>query len=194
MTVRELMAKVRDKLQDVDGVYWSESELVDLFNECKRYLSSERQESPTRTNLALVDNTYSYSLDGVLRYISIVDSNGTDRPLYPDDGSGDGITNAVIIRDYNDIYVNNPLTGVTLTIKHLAFPSEDNLNDVIRSGDEESYRYFILSKAYEKDTDMENFQKAQYFWGMFLEAMKYSKKNSNINYIDEINTTKAYFY
>ena len=38
MTVRELLAKVRDKLQDTDSTYWSDSELVDLYGECQRYL------------------------------------------------------------------------------------------------------------------------------------------------------------
>lgn len=194
MTVKELLSKVRDKLQDADGVYWSDSELVDLFNECKRYLSAERQEAPTRTTVALTDGVYEYTVDGVLRYISIKDSNDVVRPIYPDTGEGDNTTNAVIIRDYNKIYVNNPVTGVTLTIKHISFPVEDNLNDDIRIGDEESYRYFIISKAYEKDTDMENFQKAQYFWGMFVGAMNYSKKNSNLNYIDETGTTVSYYY
>lgn len=90
MIVLELLGKVRDKLQDTDSIYWSNDEFIELYNECKRYLASERKESPTTTTtLTLLDNTNEYILEGVLRYISIKDSEGIDRKLYPDDGSGD---------------------------------------------------------------------------------------------------------
>ena len=194
MTLRELIAKVRDKLQDADAVYWSDSEFIDLYNECKRYLSSERRENPTTTSVSLSDGVYEYTVEGVLRYISAKDNDDNNRPLYPDDGSGDNDTDGVVIMDYDTIYVNTPSTGTTLTLKHIAFPADDNLNDEIRSGDEESYTYFILSKAYEKDTDMEQFQKAQYFWSMFIGAMKYLKKNSSLNFMDKTETTKGYYY
>lgn len=194
MTLRELIAKVRDKLQDADAVYWSDSEFIDLYNECKRYLSSERKENPTTTSVSLSDGVYEYTVSGVLRYISAKDNDDNNRPLYPDDGSGDNDTDGVVIMDYDTIYVNTPSTGTTLTLKHIAFPADDNLNDDIRSGDEESYTYFILSKAYEKDTDMEQFQKAQYFWSMFQGAMKYLKKNSSLNFMDKTETTKGYYY
>ena len=136
MTVRELLAKVRDKLQDTDSIYWSNYEFIELYNECKRYLASERKESPTTTTLTLLDNTNEYTLEGVLRYISIKDSEGLDRKLYPDDGGGDEVSSAIIVQDYNKIYVNTPEDGVVLNIKHIAFPSEDTIDDTIRSGDE----------------------------------------------------------
>ena len=194
MTVRELFTKVRDKLQDTDATYWSDSELVDLFNEGKRYMAAERNENPTTTSIQLSENTNIYEVTGALRYISAKDSNGKARKLYPDDGSGDEITDAIIVEDYNRIYVNNPEEGTSLYVKHISFPEEDNLNDTIRSGDEESYRYFILSKAYEKDNDMEQFQKAQYFWSMFLGAIEYSKKNSSLNFLDNSDKITAYYY
>ena len=96
--------------------------------------------------------------------------------------------------DYDTIYVNTPASGTTITLKHIAFPADDNLNDEVRSGDEESYTYFLLSKAYEKDTDMEQFQKAQYLWSMFQGAMKFLKKNSSLNFMDKTETVKGYYY
>jgi hypothetical protein len=194
MTLRELIAKVRDKLQDADAVYWSDSEFIDLYNEGKRYLASERKENPTTTSVSLSDGVYEYNIDGVLRYISAKDNDKINRELYPDDGNGDNDADGIIIMDYDTIYVNTPVTGTTITLKHIAFPADDNLNDPIRSGDEESYTYFLLSKAYEKDTDMEQFQKAQYFWSMFTGAMKFIKKNSSLNYIDKTQTVKGYYY
>lgn len=194
MTLRELIAKVRDKLQDADAVYWSDSEFIDLYNECKRYLSSERKENPTTTSVSLSDGVYEYTVSGVLRYISAKDNEKINRGLYPDDGSGDNDADGIVIMDYDTIYVNTPVTGTTIALKHIAFPAEDNLNDPVRSGDEESYTYFLLSKAYEKDTDMEQFQKAQYFWSMFTGAMKFVKKNSSLNYMDKTQTVKGYYY
>lgn len=194
MTLRELIAKVRDKLQDADAIYWSDSEFIDLYNEGKRYLASERKENPTTTSVSLSDGVYEYNIEGVLRYISAKDNDKINRELYPDDGSGDDDADGIVIMDYDTIYVNTPVTGTTITLKHIAFPADDNLNDPIRSGDEESYTYFLLSKAYEKDTDMEQFQKAQYFWSMFTGAMKFIKKNSSLNYIDKTQTVKGYYY
>lgn len=194
MTVRQLLTKVRDKLQDTEKTYWSDSELLDLLNECKRYLASERKEGTSTTSIDLITDTYEYAVHGVLRYISVKDSDGNVRDLYPDDGSGEDETDGVIVIDYNRIYVNNPVTGTSLSIKHIAFPEEDNLNDNVRTGDEESFRYYILSKAYEKDTAMENFSKSQHFWQMFLNAFRYAKKNSSVNYNDTQRTIKSYFF
>ena len=193
MQIRELIAKVRDKLQDTDAVYWSDSELVDLCNECKRYLAAERKENPTTSTLVTYDGIDTYTVDGVLRYISATNQEGNELILYPDDGSIADKTSGIVIEDYNRIKVKNPIDEV-ITIKHISFPEEDNLNDTIRMGDEESYRYFVLSKCYEKDNDMEQFQKAQYFWSMFMGAMKYSKKNSSLGYVERVHTTKSYFY
>ena len=194
MTVRELFAQVRDVLQDIDGTYFSESELLNIYNECKRYTSSERKENTTTITLALSSGVNEYTVDGVLRYISIKDSDNKVRDLYPDDGSGDEVSSAIIIKNYDTIYVNEPEDGVILNIKGIMFPEEDNLNDVIRSGDESVYKYYILSKCYEKDADMEQFQKAQYFLGMFNASFNSIKKNANLNYINKVNTTKGYFY
>ena len=193
MQIRELITKVRDKLQDTDAVYWSDSELVDLCNECKRYLAAERKENPTTSTLVTYDGIDTYTVDGVLRYISATNQEGNELILYPDDGSIADKTSGIVIEDYNRIKVKNPIDEV-ITIKHISFPEEDNLNDTIRMGDEESYRYFVLSKCYEKDNDMEQFQKAQYFWSMFVGAMKYSKKNSSLGYVERVHTTKSYFY
>lgn len=194
MTVRELLTKVRDKLQDTDSVYWSDSELLDLYNECKRFLSAERIESPTKITLDLISTDNTYTVDNVLRYLSIVDSNGNDRALYPDDNSGDNDTSGVIVEDYNRIYVNEPEDGVTLSIKCVSFPDEDNLNDVIRLADENSYIYYILGKAYEKDNDMEQFQKASYFLNQFAQSYKFNKKNTSLNHRDNSNTVKSWYF
>ena len=155
MTVRELLQQVRDTLQDTDRVYWSESELINLYNDAKRLIASERVEDKTTTSLLLSADTNTYSIDNVLRYISAKDSNDISRQLYPDDDSGDGDTYGIIIKAYNSVYVNSPEDDVTVTFKVVSMPSEDNLNDTVRTGDENSIKYYILSRAYEKENEME---------------------------------------
>ena len=194
MTVLELIAQVRDNLQDSDANYWHESELLNLYNECKRHLSAERQEVNSTTNVILIDDTYTYSVDGVLRYISAVDSDDVVRPLYPDDGTGDDTANAIIIKNYNQIYVNTPETGVTTTLKVIAFPEDDNLSTTVRSGDENAYKYYILSKAYEKEQETENFQKSSYFRSMYTDAITYLKKNASLKYTKQIELTEGHYY
>lgn len=194
MTVRELLQQVRDTLQDTDRVYWSESELINLYNDAKRLIASERVEAKTTTTLELSESTNEYLINDVLRYISAKDSNGFDRPLFPDDGSGDGDYYGIIIQSYNSVYVTTPENDVTITFKIIAMPSEDNLNDSVRTGDENSIKYYILSKAYEKETDMENFQKAQYFYSKYQVEFKTAKKSSNVGYRNDTRTTIAYYY
>lgn len=194
MTVRELISQVRDNLQDSDANYWHDSELLNLYNEAKRNISAERQELNSTKTVTLIDDTYEYTVDGVLRYISATDSNNNDIVLYADDSTGTDDEYGVIVQTYNSIYVNSPATGVTLTFKVVAFPEEDNLNDTVRSGDENAYKYYILSKAYEKEQEMENFQKSAYFWQMFTNSLNFIKKNAKLNHIQKVNTTKGYYY
>lgn len=194
MTVRELLQQVRDTLQDTDRVYWSESELINLYNDAKRLIASERVEDKTTTSLLLSADTNTYSIDNVLRYISAKDSNDISRQLYPDDDSGDGDTYGIIIKAYNSVYVNSPEDDVTVTFKVVSMPSEDNLNDTVRTGDENSIKYYILSRAYEKENEMENFQKAQYFFAKYQTEFKSAKKNANVGYRADTRTTKAYYY
>ncbi len=194
MQVIELLGQVRDNLQDADADYWSDSELLNLYNEGKRYLAAERQENTTSKAVILIDDTHEYTVDGVLRYITAKDSDDVDRPIYPDDATGDDDINGIIIQDYNRIYVNNPTTDITLTLKVISFPSEDNLNTTIRSGDESAYKYYALAKAYEKESDMENFQKSSYFWSMFRDSITYIKKNANLNYIDKVQKTEGFYF
>ena len=194
MTVRELLQQVRDTLQDTDRVYWSESELINLYNDAKRLIASERVEDKTTTSLLLSADTNTYSIDNVLRYISAKDSNDISRQLYPDDDSGDADTYGIIIKAYNSVYVNSPEDDVTVTFKVVSMPSEDNLNDTVRTGDENSIKYYILSRAYEKENEMENFQKAQYFFAKYQTEFKSAKKNANVVYRADTRTTKAYYY
>lgn len=194
MTVRELLQQVRDTLQDQDRNYWSESELINLYNDAKRLIASERIEDKTTTYLSLDSTENEYAVDGVLRYISAKDSNNIDRQLYADDGSGDSDDYGIIIKTYNLVYINTPEDDVTVTFKVVSMPSEDNLNDTVRTGDENSIKYYILSRAYEKETEMENFQKAQYFFSKYQIEFKTAKKNASVGYRNDTKTTKAYYY
>lgn len=194
MTVRELLQQVRDTLQDQDRNYWSESELINLYNDAKRLIASERIEDKTTTYLSLDSTENEYAVDGVLRYISAKDSNNIDRQLYADDGSGDNDDYGIIIKAYNLVYINTPEDDVTVTFKVVSMPSEDNLNDTVRTGDENSIKYYILSRAYEKETEMENFQKAQYFFSKYQIEFKTAKKNASVGYRNDTKTTKAYYY
>ena len=194
MTVLELFNQAKDTLQDTDGNYWSESELLDYYNSGVRTLAAERLESPKTKVLNLVGSINEYTIDGVLRYISAKDSNNTVRPLYPDDTTGDEDLNGIIILDYNKIYVNNPETDVSVSIKHIAIPSDGNLTDTVRASDENALKYYMLSKAYEKESDLENFQKSQYFLQQFQRELNSVRKNSKVGYTEKTEITKGYCY
>ena len=194
MTVRDLLHQTRDTLQDTDKNYWSDSELLDYFNSGLKSLASERLEEPKTTTVNLLTGINEYNVSGVLRYISTKDSDGNIRKLYPDDTTGDDDESGIVISDYNRIYVNNPETNISLFIKHIAIPDNKNLNDIVRSGDENVLKYFMLSKSYEKESDMENFQKSQYFLQQYKSEALVVKKNSAIGYIDVVEVTKGYYY
>ena len=192
MTVLDLMHQCRDTLQDVNSDYWSDSELLDYYNSGLKSLAAERLEEPKTVTLALLTGINEYQVDGVLRYISAKDSDGTVRKLYPDDETGEDDNDGTIVLDYNRIYVNNPVTNINVLIKHIAIPDNENTNSVVRSGDENALKYYMLSKAYEKDSDMENFQKSQYFKIQYNQEVLSVRKHSKLGYRKQIETTKGY--
>lgn len=194
MRLLELVTQVKDILQDTDSDYWSESELVDYFNHGTRTIASERKEKPTITTVDLYEATNEYTVDGVLRYISAVDSNSIVRELYPDDKSGDNDNYGIIIQDYDKIYVNTPSDDVTLSIKSIVLPLSINLEDEVRDGDENALKYFVLSKAYEKEHDMENFQKSQYFLQLYMKELSLLLGNSRLGYMQQVEITEGYYY
>lgn len=194
MRLLELVTQVKDILQDTDSDYWSESELVDYFNHGTRTIASERKEKPTITTVDLYEATNEYTVDGVLRYISAVDSNSIVRELYPDDKSGDNDNYGIIIQDYDKIYVNTPSDDVTLSIKSIVLPLSINLEDEVRDGDENALKYFVLSKAYEKEHDMENFNKSQYFLQLYMKELSLLLGNSRLGYMQQVEITEGYYY
>ena len=188
------MTQVRDMLQDADADYWTDVELVDYYNSGIKAIAAERLESPRTTTEATLDGTYEYTIDGVLRYITVKDSNGLNRPLYPDDGTGDDDTYGIIILDYDRIYVNTPETGVSLAIKNISLPILAVSTDSVRDTDEDALENFMLSKAYKKESDMENFQKSSYFMNEYKTNLQSILKHSKLGYVDKTEITTGYFY
>ena len=194
MLVSELITQTRSVLQDSGADYWTDAELLDYYNSGIRSIASERIEEPKSTDVATIDGTNVYTVSGVLRYISIKDSDNVDRPVYPDDGTGEDDTHGVIIQDYDTIYVNSPSTGVTLTIKNISLPADAVTTDTVRTGDDTALKYYMLSKAYEKEQEMENFQKSTYFLGLYQRELMKILKASKLGYRKIVETTKSYFY
>jgi len=195
MRVEHLFTRVRDTLQDLSKTYWTDPELLNYYNECKRNMSMKRQEDKTTASLTLDVLKSEYDTSGVLRYIRAVDDLDNVRTIYQDDESGVDDEKGIIILNYNKILVNDPTIGTTITMSIIASPSEDNLDNSVRDGDENAFKYYILSKAYEKDTDMENFQKADYFYRKYNDIFVELKGAKNINYIaNTLETNKSYYY
>lgn len=195
MRVQEFLTQLRNTLKDHKKAYWDDSELLDYYNECKLHMATERLENKTTATLALDTAKEEYDTSGVIRYISAIDSDGNERKLYPDNGSGDDDSSGIIILDYNKIKVNTPETGVTITLRIVAQPQEDNMDSTVRVGDEQSLKYYILSKAYEADLDTQDLEKSNYFYQKYLSNMKQLTGASSVGYTTDVsNTTEAYFY
>lgn len=195
MKVLELFSSIRNTLQDNDKNYWDDSELLSYYNECVRSMSAERLENKTTATLALDPLRKQYDTSGILRYIRCEDDTGLKRTLYPDDESGSDDNNGIVILDYNKVYVNDPSVGSTLTFTIIAIPEDGNISGNVRSGDESAIKYFILSKAYEKDSDMENFQKSAYFYSKYIDEFRRLKDSASSNYgYSSASRTVSYFY
>jgi hypothetical protein len=66
---------------------------------------------------------------------------------------------------------------------------------MVRVGDESALKYYILSKSYEKDSDVEHFNKSGYFYGKYMDSFKSLKDASSTNYrASDSDTTKSFFY
>ena len=195
MKVEELFSSVRNTLQDHTKTYWDDSELLAYYNECVRSMSAERLENKTEATLILDPTKNEYDTSGILRYIRAEDNEGTTRNLYPNDESGEDDTLGIIIQNYNRIYVNDSSVGTSIILQVVAFPEDANVSSSVRSGDENAIKYYILSKAYEKDSDMENFQKSSYFYGKYMTEFKLLKDSSSVNYkSSSADRTTAYYY
>jgi hypothetical protein len=153
MTVLQLITSCRDVLQDQDKTYWDDSELLNFYNECKRTMAQDRLEIKTTATLVLDPLKNDYDTDGILRYIRAEDDLGNFRTFYPNDESIGIDSNGIIIKDYNKIYVA-----------------------------ENALKYYILSKAYEKETDMENFTKADYFYSKYMREFAKLMDSASANY------------
>ena len=194
MTVQSFLQGVRMTLQDTDKNYWDDSELLFYYNDCRRNLYAERQENVTTANLVLTSGVNEYTTDGVLRYISATDNNGEERKLYPS-GSTEDDDSGIIILDYNRVYVTNPDDSTSSTFKIIALPNDDNMHDKVRIGDESAMRYYVLSKAYEKETDQENFQKSNQFYQRYKNELDKLMSSSSANYrAKNTSTVKGYYY
>lgn len=195
MKVKVLLQQARNVTQDAEGNYWSDSDLLGYYNECKRSMASERFEMKTTATLTLDPLVNEYDTTGILRYIKCKDDLGTTRKLYPNDDSGEADGDGIIILTYNRIYVNDPTIGSVLTFQIISLPSEDNLEDEVRLGDENAFKYYILSKVYEKETDMENFQKAEIFYQKYQREFSRLLDAASTNYTaSTVDRTEAKFF
>ena len=195
MTVNELLQLSRDTLQDQEKNFWDDSELLKYYEEARRVIASHRNDKRLTQDVVMNAGTEFYSPLGVLRYISVKDDEGTDRPLYRNDGIDYEDTLGIAVIDYDQIQVIDDTVGSILTITYLGLPTKHNLNDDVRDGDVESCRYYILAKAYEKETDMENFAKSEKFEAKFEKMLKSLVTNSSLEYREErVLTTKSYSY
>lgn len=191
MIVREILSEVRNTLQDFEKIYWDDSELLSYYNESVKSLASERVELKQTSTMPLTSDENTYKINGILRYISIKDDENNDRPLSLEDSDD---SYAIIVKNYNEIYVNDPTIGTNLYITYVGMPTEQNIEDRVRTGDEMAIKYFIIARAYEKETDTENFNKATYFFGKYKEQISRLRSASTINYVNKQLLTKSYFY
>lgn len=194
MIVRELLSDIRNTLQDFEKNYWDDSELLSYYNEALKNLASERTEIKETSIFPLTSTENTYKLNGVLRYISAKDDENNTRTLYLDDTTGDDDDYGIIVKNYNELYVNDPTIGVNIYLTYIGMPTEQNSEDRVRTGDEMAIKYFVLSRAYEKETDTENFNKATYFNGKYKEQIPKLRSSSSLNYVKNQTLTKSYFY
>ena len=195
MTVREFLAQVRNTLNDRSKTFWDDSELLDYYNECVLSITAERLENKTVATMPLTSGKYEYDTTGIIRYISAKDDEDNERALYPDDGTGEDDSSGIIILDYNRVKVNYPDKGSSITFKIVAQPNEQNLTDTVRTGDEQALKYYILSKAYEQDLDVQDLQKSDYFYGKYKQYLEQLVNASSANYRSgHVPTTKSYYF
>lgn len=196
MTVQELITDVRFTLQDTDGVYFTDTELLNTYNECKRLITFDRKDKSSTVDVATIDGTYAYTTTGVISFLKAKDSEDVERPIYTEAEYDEAMedANGVIVTNENELYVVTPETGVTITFTTISMPSDSIVTDAVRLGDEAAYKYYLLAKSYEKDTDLEQFQKAQYFTQLFRSAYGNTKKITSQNNRTIKSQTESHFF
>ena len=195
MTVTNLLAQVRHTLQDSEETRWTQDELLNYYNECKFAMASERLEDKTYATMTLDPLQTEYNTTGILRYIKAEDDEGNPRPLYADDGSGSNDSSGIIVMSHNRVLVNDPEQGSSIRLNIIAMPLEHTIDSMVRVGDEQALKYYILSKAYEKETETENFQKVGIFYQKYEIALKKLIDSSSTGYeLGRTPSTVSYFF
>ena len=190
MIVKELLTQCRNTLQDYDKEYWEDSELLNYYNEFESLINYDRDGRKETFTFPLDPSENTYNIEGVIKYISTKDDDDNIRPLSKVPSS---LALAIYIKNYNEIYVNDPTVGNNITLDYVGIGDPSNMEDIVRLGDDLCAKYFILSRAYEKETDTEDFDKSDRFFSKFVEQKdKLLGKNSIGVVEDEVLTTKIY--
>jgi len=193
MIVRELLTQCRNSLQDYDKQYWDDSELLDYYNEAIRVISYEREGRRETATFALDDNENTYNVNGVIKYISAKDDEGTIRPLVTDNTDENSLD--IWVKNNNELYVNDSTIGANIVLQYVGITDAQNIEDSVRIGDEMCIKYFILSRAYEKETDTEDIKKSEMFYVKFIRAKNVILGRSATGDIyDPVYKTDCYFY
>jgi len=159
LTGANLLARVKDILQDTTSVRWPEAELLRYINDSQREIVNYRPESSaTTSNLALVTGTKQSLPSGGLRLIKVT------RNMSSAAGSATGkrairIVNADILNtqepDWNDPTVAGDAAHGSI-VKHYIFDEDDPRNFYVYPGVASGQNAFIEIVFSNSPTDLAN--------------------------------------
>jgi hypothetical protein len=192
-TVEELLLQTRNTLTDYGKDRWSDTDLLEYYNEGIKILGYDRDGKTSKSTFVLDPLENSYIFTGILKYVSAIDDLGNIRKLYLVDDPSD--VKGILIRNYNELYISDPTVGTLITLTYTTMEDEQNMNDAVRVGDESALKSFILMMAYEKETDEESAIRASKYERKFIESKnKLMGKGALPMVVEAIATTVSYQY
>lgn len=157
MILSELLAEVRDTLQDGSKRRWLDSELEKYVNQGIRDIAKKTKFFRQVQDLSVVAGTTQYTLTyKVIEFDSI--STAQDHTVLDN--------KTIEFADPKEetvqvVYYGYPLSVSVATDGEI--PMEEDLEDALK--------YYVLKKAYEKEDSTENFRKATYYKNEYREIL-----------------------
>lgn len=153
MTVADFFTSARFTLQDLTGRRWTDAELLHYVNEGMRDIALRTFFNRVEETLSVVSATTIYTTTYTPIKILSVESSQQFQ-----------------VTSNNEITFTNP-RDENVIIVYYAYP-QTVTTDIVEDVDIiDALRFFVLSRAYEKEDSPENFNKASYFRNKYIDTL-----------------------
>lgn len=165
INIADLITSVRDTLQDIAGVRWTDQELYRYIDQANRDIAVRLKNNNQVDNIAVVSGTTDYALNyQAIEFHKIVTAQHYEIVDNATIKFKDSMPETVVVDYY--AYPARVKYGVDTTLL-----LEEGLYDCIIE--------YVLHKCYRKEASTQNLQKAQVFFGSYIKLLSLQSRSGD---------------